>query len=893
MIICQETIGQRVSTSLGKLFFEMEDKQEEMLTAFLVIEQLQGSSSFWAPYLRALPAMTRQNRDALTSPLFYGSDLDIVQLQDERMMLAAEGERAHAKQAFKNFQARFKAYLPAQSKDLAARYQWARFLVNSRAFSIKGHRFLIPFADFFNGKPHPQARDQDNGQHFLQYHRLQARGITIRADRHTPATHQLFEDYGDNDNYLYFVYHGFLMDENRFDCASFRLPPIPADNTDLQAQKLRIIGHFGVRNAPRSCITDRATIARHEMSLLNFYTTLYHLNATATAACIEPSEYQRCFVQPQAPEATKLELLMDGIRTELKNFPTTIEQDQQILASTKTASRLRHAVAFRLSRKRILLAALGILEYKAQRMSAAVEEAGDAAATADILNDVTRKSLNEGAAAADSPVDQFDEVVQDGVPYDDNEVVDDEVVFMEDVELEMTDAAAGTKEDESNPEPIVAEVVLETDEVEVASSTDTIEQLELSETSNVGEQPMGKKEHQQQAVDPRVDIFSKWVENELNLPINHLAVRYIDDRFGYGAVATKRLAPGEVYLSVPTSVVMNAQSALRSPWLKRFLPRLGMSPDSASLDRTLVLLLHLIEEKFAPHKQADGGQVSFWKPYLDMLPDVETGTASPLFYDRSHLRLLEATDMYELAIAYRDQTLQSYNELTSRLPPWVTRDRFVWATAMLDSRSIWWSGQRHLVPLLDMVNCLEVGPKHGVHHTMLEGDNAVTKASWTFEPGEQVVENYGQPNYIYLLYHGFVLAEGKNQNDCAHVRFRMDASVFEGKPEKAKQEFMQRMEAMNFYSWTPDVCVRPDDNQSLHKFLRIALIESKPLSDPNDFPVEDQRRIARAAVQTRIRGLQKAVARFERLPSVDARHEVIQSYVVQQSELMQRVLERL
>jgi len=48
-----------------------------------------------------------------------------------------------------------------------------------------------------------------------------------------------------------------------------------------------------------------------------------------------------------------------------------------------------------------------------------------------------------------------------------------------------------------------------------------------------------------------------------------------------------------------------------------------------------------------------------------------------------------------------------------------------------------------------------------------QGKNAITKAGWTFAKGEQLFENYGQPNHIYFEYHGFSLAE--NTHDCAQV----------------------------------------------------------------------------------------------------------------------------
>ena len=34
-----------------------------------------------------------------------------------------------------------------------------------------------------------------------------------------------------------------------------------------------------------------------------------------------------------------------------------------------------------------------------------------------------------------------------------------------------------------------------------------------------------------------------------------------------------------------------------------------------------------------------------------------------------------------------------------------TMENYVWATAVLDSRSVWWNEKQHLVPLLDLVNC--------------------------------------------------------------------------------------------------------------------------------------------------------------------------------------------
>ncbi len=91
-----------------------------------------------------------------------------------------------------------------------------------------------------------------------------------------------------------------------------------------------------------------------------------------------------------------------------------------------------------------------------------------------------------------------------------------------------------------------------------------------------------------------------------------------------------------------------------------------------------------------------------------------------------------------------------------------------------------------MVPLLDMINCLEGPLATNVHATTLDasGTLAITKAIAHFTRGDQLYENYGQPNYIYLLYHGFVLEEGKNAHDCFHFRDALVLSNYLNQQQK-------------------------------------------------------------------------------------------------------------
>ena len=43
--------------------------------------------------------------------------------------------------------------------------------------------------------------------------------------------------------------------------------------------------------------------------------------------------------------------------------------------------------------------------------------------------------------------------------------------------------------------------------------------------------------------------------------------------------------------------------------------------------------------------------------------------------------------------------------------------------------------------------------------------------------GEQLFENYGQPNHIYYLYHGFMLSS--NTHDCVYTNLHLNQSELE------------------------------------------------------------------------------------------------------------------
>ncbi|KAL4172418.1 hypothetical protein KRP22_007582 [Phytophthora ramorum] len=797
LIICYDTIAQEWSSQpkLRKKLTKLKADQEELLTAFLLLEQAKGPASRWASYLQLLPPFSSRNEVA--SPLLFASDADVEALQDERMIKAARTERLLAKKAHGRFKRLFRSFVDEATLELSP-YVWARFLINSRAFSIQGQRVLVPFGDIFNGEPDNEARQPDNGQRFLQFHDLQSDGMTIRADRGALKGEQLFEDYGDNNNYVYFLHHGFLMGDKGFDCAAFRLPSLTDAYTqdgedespdETLAQKLRVLTRVRVEDAPLACISRTGKL--EEPGLARIYTAVYNMDTEQAAACDDARAFSDCFPpelmsnlddQPRQEEAA---LMFHAIRRQLEYYPTTIEEDRRsfdkLSVATSPFGSRTHAVAFRLSRKQILLEAQAMLEQRLQHLREGLEDVG-----------------------SDRPLNH-----EQGQELDE-------------------DDAGSTK----------------------------------------------------------LERFKQWVARH-RFPINHLELRYVSEAVGYGTFAAKPLTRGDAYLSVPVQAVMNAHSALQSPWVRRTTHGLEKERANVSREETL-LLLHLVEETFGPNHVH-----SHWKPYLDMLPvldDQASALGSPLFYEEGgeQLKSLEGTDLLLLVTNYRQRVAQAYVLLSDSLKAsasdetstWLTQRRFLWANAMLDSRSIWWGSQRHLVPLLDMVNCQELHSEHKPHHTNLDssGRHAVTKASWEFEAGQEVVENYAQPNYIYLLYHGFVL--DANSHDCAHFHFELPAPA-------RQRELAGLLQSLQVYSWTPDVCVSPEAQQDVVRFAKIALLVSSPNEALQLLTTSAQSAPSQAissaleAVNARLSRLQAAEAQTS---SQDFRTQSIRHYRQQQLE---------
>ena len=266
-------------------------------------------------------------------------------------------------------------------------------------------------------------------------------------------------------------------------------------------------------------------------------------------------------------------------------------------------------------------------------------------------------------------------------------------------------------------------------------------------------------------LDAKLSSFNAFIDS-LALPVNKIRAQAVEG-LRIGAVATHDLESEEAYISLPSDAVINSDTAIAdaeisSPTLANLLKKYN----SQSSDGFDLLLVYILHERYVRMDQ------SKWWPYFRLLPTIEDLRSShPLFFEEDEMnRYLGGSDVRKFILRNQRRANERQSALISDLDVHTVlgtdiildRSIFYWANAILDSRSIWFEGRRNLCPLLDLVNADPIGR---AHETKMDKSFAVTRASRPVNRGEQIFENYEQPNYILFAFHGFMLEN--NPNDCA------------------------------------------------------------------------------------------------------------------------------
>jgi histone-lysine N-methyltransferase SETD3 len=180
-------------------------------------------------------------------------------------------------------------------------FVWARLCVTSRAFGlvIDGHetKLLVPFVDMLN---------HASGAHTRRTYDDDAQVLRLFARRAYQPGEEVFVSYGRRSNTDLLLQYGFCMDDN------------DADQAVLGSTE-----QFRVSRDPSEPIAQ-------------------HMLAKLRAVC--------------GDEAAARAALADAARAALAEFPTTIAEDEAMLADPALATHARNFVRARLGEKRVLQA---------------------------------------------------------------------------------------------------------------------------------------------------------------------------------------------------------------------------------------------------------------------------------------------------------------------------------------------------------------------------------------------------------------------------------------------------------------------------------------------------------------------------------------------------------
>ena len=194
LVLCRATIlaaldGDR---QVKKKLAAVED-DTDLVVLFLLRESGRGDASAWAPYISLLPPH-------VPVPATF-SAAELGEVQDDFAVKQARETRARivARHAALKQSGTLGAVLAKSTKKLlhaVDAFLWADSIVNSRALTLAGKKYLVPFADMTNYAPHSGAasRRNDAGSSFLKYHRLGSSTFDVFTDRDVAAGEQMFED---------------------------------------------------------------------------------------------------------------------------------------------------------------------------------------------------------------------------------------------------------------------------------------------------------------------------------------------------------------------------------------------------------------------------------------------------------------------------------------------------------------------------------------------------------------------------------------------------------------------------------------------------------------------------------------------------------------------------
>lgn len=263
-----------------------------------------------------------------------------------------------------------------------------------------------------------------------------------------------------------------------------------------------------------------------------------------------------------------------------------------------------------------------------------------------------------------------------------------------------------------------------------------------------------------------VEEFLSWLRNN-NVEFDGLKIAEYPG-LDFGIEAEKNFKEGDMMIAVPRAVMLTVENVHQSPFRELALK----DPLIVHMPNVALALLVLLQRR---------DPLSFWKPYINMLPQKYT---TVMYFSPEEIIQLKGSPAFEMALrqcrsiarqyAYFSKLFQRANdEASSILREVFTYQEYCWAVSTVMTRqntvvSADGSGTTQaLIPLWDMCNHTD-GKLSTDFNVSLDRSECV---AWRpVAKGEQVFIFYGdRPNCELLIHNGFV----HPGSACDAVRLRL------------------------------------------------------------------------------------------------------------------------
>ncbi|XP_076441686.1 actin-histidine N-methyltransferase-like [Babylonia areolata] len=293
--------------------------------------------------------------------------------------------------------------------------------------------------------------------------------------------------------------------------------------------------------------------------------------------------------------------------------------------------------------------------------------------------------------------------------------------------------------------------------------------------------------------------------------------------YGLGLKANKDIKESDLLLKIPRALMMTVDSALKTP-----LGELIREDKILQVMPNVTLAMHLLVESKSPK--------SFWKPYLDILPDSYT---TPLYFSPDELQHLKGSPTLGNSItqyrsvarqyAYFYRLLQKHAAASKLgINENFTFDDYRWAVSTVMTRQNLIpredSSEKKtygLIPLWDMCN-----HTNGIYSTDFDTESncSLCYSQQDVAAGDQVFMFYGpRSNGEFLVHNGFVFPDNE------HDRLCLKLGISKGDPLcDAKSEVLGKISLQTSRSFFLHCGECPVDGEML-AFLRIFTMDEETL----------------------------------------------------------------